>query len=405
MTLGFETENLFLFEEGSRRLTLVDVVAWKAWWLDFEQLGLALSAEAFDQIAEAVRVASVSLVREAERRRDLEMRRAADAEAEEGVETASPSPAGDADWETAADEELAAAAQAAPDTERDPIELAKLGIARSAQALQALLPLRLEPEQLDVGYLPAPTGAFRPTRATFWVWASDSPSETFHAEDYEKGQIERLNREHPAEYIDFGARFDGIRAEQHYFPLNEAGGHAAISLPAEFASAARPDPLAPLPILDDYIGPGGIGVAGLATNFVDDATFGSECRLAIPLLRGGSLFLTLYLHFWFDDADARLATKLPAGGDGRARALLAAAGYRRHLRTEATGPVGERAGAYGEVWTRGDEKDVIHLYANLPGRETLYRGISGPILLPIRADGSFDTAARAALLAELTGPS
>ena len=60
-------------------------------------------------------------------------------------------------------------------------------------------------------------------------------------------------------------------------------------------------------------GPGGIGVNGFACNLSDELALEPEFKLAIPLLRGMPLFLTLYLHLDVGGVDGRVLCKLAEG--------------------------------------------------------------------------------------------
>src|SRR5690606_21077248 len=96
---------------------------------------------------------------------------------------------------------------------------------------------------------------------------------------------------------DFAVRFECLEDALRNFPSDSAAGniYAAASLPREAVVTTPLSPNNPLPILQHFIGPGGVGPEGKVCNLLESGLIASENHLAIPLLRTGAIFLTLYM--------------------------------------------------------------------------------------------------------------
>jgi hypothetical protein len=355
MTAGFGSENLFLFREGSRSLTVLDVGAWRAFELDFAGLGVGISTRCLDDLTQAIREGSKRVLGSAR----------------------------------------------GPEEEK----IAKERIARSAGTLARLIPLRAILDSEELALAPAPLGLLRPVRASLWLASADGPAETFHQEDYEAGRPLPLDPH----------RYD--RAHRLQRPLRRDGrGAASLSgrarrKPRRVESSPRLGPRVPAR------SPGGAAHPqrlrrprrrrnrGHRLQHRRRGALSSECWAAMPWVRDGVAFHTLYAHLDFGDAPAGVLKTLSIGR-GRVESVrvgLASAGFELRAAFEASGPIGQRWGARCEVWTRGGdgESDALHLCESAPGREASGRPTLPPFLLAARARGSFRPEIRAQLLASI----
>jgi len=353
MSVGFGDENLYLFEEGARVLTVIDVGQWQAIRLDFSRLGLGVDDTCLDKLAEALR------------------KRGA---------------------------QLAGATSPERQEQRDD---SRRGLAKSVHALAAMVTLRLPKELPTSPLVASAVASMEPTIGRLWLRAGDAPAETFHADDYDLRPIGAFAANDFQDGVDLIVDFTESLDEPHMFAAHDGQAHALISLPGDYCTRFRPDPLKALPILNEYIGPGGVGVDGVASNMSDEQKVTTESSMALPLGQAGALFWTMYLHLnWGEPPRHITQVGLPIP-DAQRTAWLEDQGFQRDGSYEATGPIGQRLDSQCEVWTREQESDVIHVYDRLPGRETMRRNARGPVLLAVRSGGSFHPDARHHLMHEI----
>ncbi len=282
-----------------------------------------------------------------------------------------------------------------------------------------------------------------PAILTLWVRMSDAPVESFFEEDYDPSPDFSGANESPSHKADAlcsggmagahkSANFTGKKCAET--PSQQGSSNALsasplIALPTfgsivfqslDGAEAALPetgeksafllvmnstggidaeplDPLQPLPILGEYCGLRGASNQGNAANYTLESQLTSERAGCVPLHRiGERAFATLYFHFC-----------TPIHYD----ILIRVRGRRLELAERKIAALGYELAESGDrfrIWRRGNPAskcDVLHVYFDLPGRESEDVSVLPPFVIAVQAQGSFNPGLRSRLIRELVRPS
>lgn len=290
-----------------------------------------------------------------------------------------------------------------------------------------------------------------PLEVAFWVRLSDAPLESFAAEDYVEAARHSNVARHSSGAGDVAshesgagilpaksnasvspARNDetGIDCIDHaqFTPANGALEIRALEqwelkLPGEpgemplflrwpdarrAVTRAPIDPLQPLPIIEEYIGPEGVSARGHVANYTLRGSLADTNTGAVPLYqREGRLFVTLYFNIAQQLEFDLMFNRLPARPEA-VNERLAANGF---------APVNHGPGwaiyARGRDETQGAEawrdeaqgakawRDILHFYYDIEGKESIAIPQTHPFLWITRAGGSDEPGERAKLTMEL----
>lgn len=222
-----------------------------------------------------------------------------------------------------------------------------------------------------------------------WLRLSDSPAESFFAEDYTEhegpGESTTLSYLLPGSiHLEWLDRFE--------LPLPASGLESAfaLDLPEEdglFTEALPPGE--PLPLVDEFCGARGVSNRGFSVNLDSKARVASDHMGALPaMLLGDGLFATLYFH---------LRTQSPHEVTARLRGgLLDAATHRLTSSGYAVKEVAPGCSIFSSA-----QGNVLHLYRGLPGHESGGAFEMPTFLYAALAAGSPNPTHRAAMLEAL----
>jgi len=231
-----------------------------------------------------------------------------------------------------------------------------------------------------------------PARLTLWVRVSDAPLESYFEEDYDQPPE---SFESALGFPLFGSLVLSELGEAE-IALPELGPEAGFQLGLPSPDSLRVDaidPMEPLPILGEYCGKDGSSNQGHAATYNLQGRIAREKLGCVPLHRiGQGAFATLYLHLEFEpecDVLVRIRGKRLA----TARRTILSLGY--SLAADA---------ARFQIWEREGARDVLHLYTDIPGRESVMMPWINPFVLAAKASGGFDPAERSKLIGQLVAP-
>jgi len=223
--------------------------------------------------------------------------------------------------------------------------------------------------------------------ATWWVRFSDRPQESFFEEDYdEAGTCEGRAVAYPV----YGS-LASERLQELEVPLPGRKADAPIWLMLPEEGGVEAPPIGddePLPLVHEYCGAGGASSRGASVNVHFRGDLAAEHMGAIPMRRvGGSLFATLYFH-------------LSVPSDIPVMARLSPRQVRVVLDALARSHFAEAAG--GDTWgIYRRDRDFVHIYDGLEGRESEGVDRMPPFVMVAKADGETTPEARGALLAQI----
>jgi hypothetical protein len=228
---------------------------------------------------------------------------------------------------------------------------------------------------------------------SLWARLGDQPLESYFEEDYEPEPP--LSDPAPLAIPVYGS-VALTRLGEREITLPESGPGAAFLLefPSREALRSVPiDPRRPLPVVREFCGAGGSSNRGAAVNYTLAGKLAPEKLGCVPLHRlGPSGFATLYLHLKTPirhDVLVRIrGQRIPL-----AQKKIASLGY--SLLTE---------GPTCRIWERHAQGDILHLYFDIPGKESEFAPYVPPFVLAAQASGGFDPQARSRLIAELLQP-
>jgi hypothetical protein len=352
MTAGFGTRNLYLLPDEPRALTYYDLFSAEKWTFDFTRLGFGVHESVVDDLSKFT----------VERIKELKENKTPDFDPQRAGESS-------------------------------------LGL------IKELILRRFSSKFASEATEKAET-LLSPRAAHCWVSFGDEPAESFHAEDYEATSLDGVEKTARFEQVDFSATFAKLENGLRQFSpdANESKGTAALSLPDNAITHEPINPLEPLPILDDYIGPGGVGVRGELTNLDTVGQLAAENPVAIPLANLGENFVTLYLVISNDTPGNQ--GEVPLGRIANRKAAqnkLKKAGFNL-VSNSAAGFEDLPNTPACEIWSRGDDHaDLVHLYISMPGIEASNTPVIPDVALCLRVDGSTSPDKRTALVHKLLG--
>ncbi len=258
--------------------------------------------------------------------------------------------------------------------------------ARGRQAVDSLigaLPLRKFPTRRFLNL----EKCLSPQEITFWVRCSDTPLESFFEEDY------TLRKPTPAHTLtvpvigsirlaaigDFELSIpEVVEREGFFLEVSKENGIRIEMLPPEEM----------LPLDEGFFGAWGSSAQGRLINLTHDARVCEENLCCTTLHRIGShYFATLYFHLR-TKVEYNVVLKFSEKKLKYAYAHLEEIGFRLH-----------KESARNAVFKRGDS--IVHLYANVAGKETLGARFLPPFLLVTLNEGSTDPATRSKLVKDL----
>lgn len=242
---------------------------------------------------------------------------------------------------------------------------------------------------------------FRTGEAAWWVRVSDTPAETFFDEDYERAAEAKGNT---TPYFTYGAvqvaQLDGLMIEltgdaTSSMPEGEDGVEAAveadvlpfmIDVPPGGLERFTIPPTEPLALTREFCGVHGSSAWGHTINLSTLADIAESHQFCTPLGRvGAKLYATLYMHIHAASNTAKVLGRLRDEQVFPAAELLEASGFTL-LKEGPTYRIYEREGG-----------DVVHLYSQLPGKETEGFHTMPPFLLVACAGGEYDPMHRSEL--------
>ena len=340
----FGTDDVIYVPEN-HMLVFDDLFAWKRYKLDLRKYGLRIRPDAFEEVANRIR-ATLHLVKESPR----------------FVDSAG-----------AINENVAAMLH---------------DLTRFAGQGQEAFRGRLEE-------------TFRTGEAAWWVRVSDTPPETFFDEDYERS-AEAAGNTTP--YFTYGsvhvAQLDGLVVEltgdaTSSMPEGDEGQEGGVEadvlpfmvdVPPGGLERYTIPPTEPLALTREFCGVHGASAWGHTINLTTLADIAESHQFCTPLGRvGAKLYATLYMHIHAPAREAKVLGRLREEQVFPAAELLEASGFAL-LKEGPTYRIYEREGG-----------DVVHLYSQLPGKETEGFRNMPPFLVVASAAGEYDPMHRAEL--------
>lgn len=226
-----------------------------------------------------------------------------------------------------------------------------------------------------------------PPDFTLWIRVTDQPAESFFEEDYD----EAPDAEPDSAALPLYGTCMITEADDLEIPFPQVGASAAFELLVPEAgglSLAEPDPLEPLPLVEEFCGVEGVSSKGHSVNLTIRGEVTGTRLGCLPLRRiGPHAFATLYFSQGFD-VEKQVTTVL------REPELeaLAVVLQRSHFERAASG-------TGWNVFARSG--DVVHLYLGLEGKESVGVRELPPMAYVASAAGGTEPGERARLMSEL----
>lgn len=238
----------------------------------------------------------------------------------------------------------------------------------------------------------------RADSASWWIRVSDLPAESFFDEDYER-EIGAAGNSTP--HFTYGnvkiAQLDGLDIAltgegEAPTPEEKAAGMDtgsplpfSIDVPEGGIQRFTMPPHEPLALVREFCGMHGNSAYGHTMNVTTMGDIAESHQFCTPLGRLGSkLYATIYFHATFPVA-AKVMGKIPETRLFDYADLLEKSGFQ----------LIKEGGAF-RIYER-EGGDVVHLYANLAGKETEGVETMPPVLLVAQAAGQFDPMQRGEL--------
>ncbi len=228
---------------------------------------------------------------------------------------------------------------------------------------------------------------FAPQQATFWVRLSDGPLESFFPDDYQHSQPtpRTLNMFPLYGSLVFSALgdYEFTLPQEHYdqaflLDVPPTTGITVCDLPADQL----------LPIDNEFCGSFGYSNKGNLITYTQSSEISTENLCCIPLYRiRSSLYATLYLHLQ-TSVKYDVIIKLPERVLPTLHNLFAEHGFHR---------IHEQNG--NAIYRR--QGDVLHVYENVAGKESLGSRFLAPFILLVQKNGTHHPGERSTLIDEL----
>jgi len=353
MTAGFGTRNLLLLDQEKRIMSIYDAQDWAVRRVDLGQLGVGFSSALVDDLSHYIKRLMEDLRQ-------------------------------DANAATLPPKAIAAARQA-------------------TAVVAGLVQLAYDPAKFDAALAPHPGTLIHPQAMHGWLMAGDTPAESFHEDDYDVSQVRPLDIAGPMAEVDCAVSFSSLGDALREYPVaDDKSGYAAISLPFGAVSSTPLDPRQPLPVIEDFIGLGGVGVRGELVNIDAHGRLAEEKPVAIPLLHAAGLYLTLYLvvETRLPENAAALTVRQGLGPRETAERFAQHGFTRLEERTFEPPPSGTHPTRW-ELWGARDGRDLVQYYHAMPGIESDDLPECLPYAIATSAGGSQGVAGRASVLSLL----
>lgn len=228
---------------------------------------------------------------------------------------------------------------------------------------------------------------FAPQLATFWVRVSDSPLESFFSDDYQQSQPTTS----PLNIIPlYGSLlFSALGDYELMLPQEDYDQAFLLDVPTTLGLTVSPLPADQLlPIDNEFCGSFGYSNKGNLITYTQSSEISKENLCCIPLYRiRNNLYVTLYLHLK-TPVEYDIMVKPPEHALSTLHNLFAEHGFQR---------IYEEKG--NAIYRRQD--DVLHLYENVAGKESLGSRFFAPFILLVQKNGTHDPAERSKLIDEL----
>lgn len=224
-------------------------------------------------------------------------------------------------------------------------------------------------------------------KATWWVQITDLPAESFFSEDYETdAHAFGETTPHPTYGSVKISQLDGLEVHlsgEEKDEFGEPDWPFIIDVPKNGLTRWTMPAKQPLPLVDEYCGVHGVSAFGRTVNVDTNGNLGENHQFCTPLGRAGSLYATLYIHLSLNGPEKIM-------GRIKEKSLMPIADL-----LEKSGFVKELEGPCHRIYDR--DGDVIHLYSQLPGKETEGVETMPPFMLVAAANGQHDPYSRADL--------
>lgn len=228
---------------------------------------------------------------------------------------------------------------------------------------------------------------FAPQQANFWMRLSDSPLESFFPDDYQR----RQPTPRPLNVLPlYGSLiFSTLGDYELMLPQEDYDQAFLLDVPPSTGiSVSRLPADQLLPIDNEFCGSFGYSNKGNLITYTKSSEISTENLCCIPLYRiHDTLYATLYLHLQ-TPVKYDVIIKLPERVLPTLHNLFAEHGFHR---------IHERNG--NTIYRRQD--DVLHLYKNVAGRESLGRRFLVPFILLVQKNGTHNPDERSKLIDEL----
>ncbi len=233
---------------------------------------------------------------------------------------------------------------------------------------------------------------FSPQSTTFWLRISDEPVESFFDEDYAQRSAQPETDSAPLMMPLSGSLYlECIHEFETALPVGQGRSEVPFILAFEPDATFRSINLPAfefLPVVDEFCGSFGSSGRGIMVNYTQYATISEESLAAVPLFKLDHHYETLYFSL-STSVEYTVITQLTEKVYKNFAGTLTKAGF------QAIKQKGENF-----IFRRGD--DVLHLYGDVPGKESLSGSRFMPhFIIAVANDADTSPAARAELLKEI----
>ncbi len=246
----------------------------------------------------------------------------------------------------------------------------------------------LEVASAPAGQNPLLQRIFAPQQATFWMRLSDGPLESFFPDDYQHSQP---TTPRPLNIFPlYGSLiFSTLGDYELMLPEEDYDQAFLLDVPPTTGISVSPLPADQLlPIDNEFCGAFGYSNKGNLITYTQSSEISTENLCCIPLYRiHDTLYATLYLHLQ-TPVGYDVIIKPPERVLPTLHNLFAEHGFHR---------IHEQKG--NAIYRRQD--DVLHLYENVAGRESLGSRFLDPFILLVQKNGTHNPAERSKLIDEL----
>ncbi len=228
---------------------------------------------------------------------------------------------------------------------------------------------------------------FAPQQATFWVRLSDGPLESFFPDDYQ--EIRPAPRAHNIFPLYGSLVFSALGDYEFRLPRERYDQAFLLDVPSTTGITVSDLPADQLlPIDNEFCGSFGYSNKGNLITYTKSSEMSTENLCCIPLYRiHNSLYATLYLHLQ-TPVEYNVIIKPRERLLATLHNLFAEHGFHR---------IHEQNG--NTIYRRQD--DVLHVYENVAGKESLSSRFLAPFILIVQKNGTHNPGQRSKLIDEL----